>query len=169
MNDGHADVGHEDVRHKVVGCKLDIYKHRESAAGRVREGRSNFFACQRDLLPDSIAPSRPLPCKKKYKCMFSESFVIAILAVLDRFWRGPSWAILARFGLQNEGENALKIGRKTAFVCRDSFLPILFVSILRRSWGSGTWTDQNVILPPVKQLFTICNLWLPDFCCLWHR
>ena len=56
----------------------------------------------------------------------------------------------------------IRMGPRTALACCDTFCPIYFVSILRRSWGSITWTDQNVTLPFVKQLFTICNLWLPD-------
>ena len=56
----------------------------------------------------------------------------------------------------------IRIPRRMCFSCCGSFWPILFVSILRRSWGSSTWADQNVTLPFVKQLFTICNLWLPE-------
>ena len=60
----------------------------------------------------------------------------------------------------------IRIPPRLAVCCRDSFWLILFLFILRRSWGSSTWTDQNVTFPTVKQLFTICHLWLPDvFAC----
>ena len=52
------------------------------------------------------------PVNNESKCMFSKSFVIAILAVLDCF-RGPSWLISGRFGPQNWDNESIDIGTKS--------------------------------------------------------
>jgi hypothetical protein len=44
--------------------------------------------------------------------MFSKVFVIAILALLERFWR-PSGLLLDRFGPQNGDQHIIKTGPKS--------------------------------------------------------
>ena len=87
-----------------MDLKSDLFFERLLEAVWGHLGR--LLGCLGALLGGLVFRNIP---KMNSKCMFTKSFIIAILALLDRF-RGPYWLILARFGSQNGGNELLKIG-----------------------------------------------------------